>query len=242
MRGLLILGLSAGLSAACSLSVTTLAQTESTDAPAPSCSGAQVSFGYENPRLQPAKYNFAICENGSGHFHSEPAETPVLDTASYHPLAHALDRPVQLSAAVAGQFFSVARTQRFFAIPCEDTKSKVAFQGTKELSYRGPEGSGSCTYNWSKNNAIEKLTNIFESIAFTLEEGRRLEVEHKHDRLALDSELGTLIEAVKGGQATEVQTIEPVLKEIIADEAVLDRARSRARKLLDAGSATASLR
>ena len=149
---------------------------------------------------------------------------------------------MQLSKPVTEQIFAIAREQKFFAAPCEDKKDKVAFQGTKQLSYQGPEGSGSCTYNWSRFPAIEKVTTLFESIAFTLEEGRRLEIEHKHDRLALDAELQLLVQAAKDGRALEMQTIQPTLQEIIDDEAVLERARARARKLLEAASATASLR
>ena len=149
---------------------------------------------------------------------------------------------MQLSKPVVEQIFSTARAEKFFAIRCEDGKDKIAYQGTKQLSYQGPDGSGSCTYNWSKSAAIAKLTALFESIAFTLEEGRRLAVEHKHDRLALDAELGELLTAVKEGRALEVQSIQPVLQEIAEDEAVLDRARKRAKKLLDAGNTTASLR
>ena len=113
---------------------------------------------------------------------------------------------------------------------CEDGKDKIAFQGTKQLSYQGPDGNGSCTYNWSKSAAIEKLTTIFESIAFTLEEGRRLAVEHKHDRLALDAELGELLVAVKDGRALEVQSIQPVLQEIAEDDAVLEPGAGSGRK------------
>jgi hypothetical protein len=204
--------------------------------------GAQIGFIFENQQLQPAKYSFVIYEDGSGHFRSDPSATPPMDTASYHPLSDSLDRPVQLSRPVVEQIFSTAREQRFFAIACEDKKDKVAFQGAKQLSYQGPDGSGSCSYNWSKLAAIQKLTTIFESIAFTLEEGRRLEVEHKHDRLALDAELGSLLDAVKDGRALEMQTIQPTLQQIIDDEAVLERARFRARKLLENASTTASLR
>lgn len=204
--------------------------------------GAQVGFTYENKQLQPAKYAFLIEESGSGHFHSQPGDPPPADTASYQSLAEAQDRPVQLSRPVVGQIFAIARAQKFFAIKCEDGKDKVAYQGTKQLSYQGPDGSGSCVYNWSKSTAIEKLTTIFGSIAFTLEEGRRLAVEHKHDRLALDQELGVLVDAVKDGRALEVQSIQPVLQEIAEDDSVLERARMRAKKLLDAGNTTASLR
>lgn len=204
--------------------------------------GAQVKFEYENKQLQPAKYSFVIDESGAGHFHSQPGDPPPADTPSYQALAEAQDRPVQLSKPVVEQIFSTARAERFFAIKCEDGKDKIAFQGTKQLSYQGPDGSGSCTYNWSKSAPIQKLTVTFESIAFTLEEGRRLAVEHKHDRLALDQELGVLLDAVKEGRALEVQSIQPVLMEIAEDETVLERARQRARKLLGAGNTTASLR
>jgi hypothetical protein len=212
------------------------------DASGPQAGGAQVGFAYENKQLQPAKYAFLIDESGAGHFHSQPGEPPPPDTVSYQTLAEAQDRPVQLSKPIVEQVFSTARAQKFFAIKCEDGKDKIAFQGTKQLSYQGPDGRGSCTYNWSKSGAIEKLTTIFESIAFTLEEGRRLEVEHKHDRLALDAELGDLLTAVKDGRALEVQSIQSVLQEIAEDDSVLERARMRAKKLLDAGNTTASLR
>ena len=213
----------------------------SADAQAPG-SGAQVKFQYENQQLQPARYVLSIDESGSGHFHSEPGVPAPADTISYQQMAQPLDRTVQLSKPVVEQIFSTARAEKFFAISCEDGKGKIAFQGKKQLSYQGPEGSGSCTYNWSKSQAIEKLTIIFEAIAFTLEEGRRLTVEHKHDRLALDQELGDLLDAVKDGRALEVQAIQPILQDIIEDEAVLERARMRARKLLGAGNTTASLR
>jgi hypothetical protein len=211
-------------------------------AASPQAGGAQVRFSYENKQLQPAKYTFVINESGSGHFHSEPGDPPPADTVSYQTLAEPLTRPVQLSKPVVDQIFSIARAEKFFAIQCEDGKNKIAFQGTKQVSYQGPDGSGSCTYNWSKSAAIEKLTATFESIAFTLEEGRRLAVEHKHDRLALDAELGELLTAVKEGRALEVQSIQPVLQEIAEDDTVMDRARQRAKKLLDAGNTTASLR
>jgi hypothetical protein len=204
--------------------------------------GAQVVFTYDNPKLQPAKYSFVIFENGSGHFQSQPGGSPPLDTASYHPLPQSQDRTVQISKPVLDKIFSTARGQKYFAIACEDAKLKVAFQGTKQLSYQGPDGKGSCIYNWSKIASIQKVTAIFESIAFTLEEGRRLDLEHKHDRLALDPELTALFQASEDGRAMEMGNIQPVLQEIINDESVLDRVRSRARKLLDGANMTASAR
>lgn len=208
----------------------------------PANSDAQVGFQFENSQLQPAKYRFVIHEDGSGEFHSEPAAVPPLDTTSYQPLAGPLDRPVQMSKPIVEEMFSTARRERFFAVECQNDKDKVAYQGTKQLSYKGPDGRGSCRYNWSRIVAIQKLTSTFQSIAFTLEEGRRIEVEQKHDRLALDAEIGMLSDAVKEGRAMEIENIRSVLESIIEDETVLERARSRAQKLLEgSGVSSASL-
>jgi hypothetical protein len=242
MRRRILAGVLAGLMGEMLAGATLLMAQAATNEAPQSTGGAQVGFRYENKQLQPATYSFVIDESGVGHFHSEPGETPVADTASYSALAQPLDRPIQISKPVVDQIFSVARGQKLFAIPCDDRKDKVAYQGTKQLSYQGPEGSGACTYNWSKSVPIEKITFTFESIAYTLEEGRRLALQHKHDRLALDGELGSLQDAVKEGRALEVQTIEAVLREIVEDETVMERARARAKKLLDAGNTTASLR
>ena len=70
-------------------------------------------------------------------------------------------------------------------------------------------------------------------LAATLEEGRRLAVEHEHGRLALDAELETLATMITDGQATELQNISPILTTIAADDAVMLRARRRAQHLLD---------
>ena len=197
---------------------------------------AEVTFSYENQQLQPAKYKMTIYENGSGQFHSEPGSTPLDGSASYQPLAQQLDRPIQLTAVTVEKIFSTAKGQKFFTVACEDIKNKVAFQGTKQLSYVGPDGRGSCVYNWSKIVAIQKLTSLLESIAFTLEEGRRLEIEHKHDRLSLDSELAALLDAAKDDRAAEMQNIQSTLQRIADDGEVMDRARSRAKKLLEGTS------
>jgi hypothetical protein len=194
--------------------------------------GAAVTFEYENQQLQPAEYAMVIYENGAGQFHSQPGDKPLESTAYYQPLPQEQERAIQLSPGSVEKIFSAARSQKFFAVQCEDTKNKVAFQGTKQLSYRGANGSGSCTYNWSKIVAIQNLTALLEAIAFTLEEGRRLELEHKHDRLSLDAELGVLVDAAKDDRAAEIENIRPTLQTIIDDGEVMERARSRAKKLL----------
>lgn len=190
---------------------------------------AQFTFKYNNPRLSPASYTLVVHEDGEGHFHSEPGTV-----TDYNQIQlPALDRDVKLSSALTSQIFSTARQQHFFAISCEDGKGKIAFQGTKTLLYEGRDGHGSCEFNWSKTIPIQKLAEQLIAVANTLTIGNRLESEHEHDRLGLDAELESLSRQLGNGQAAEISNISKTLEAIVNDEAVMARARRRAKALLE---------
>jgi len=109
---------------------------------------------------------------------------------------------------------------------------KVAFQGTKRLSYSGPEGSGACEYNYSKDKQIQALGDSLMAVENTLLAGARLEKLLHHDRLGLDKEMETLSEAAHEGSAIEMGAIRETLTRIASDDQVLERARRKARLLL----------
>ncbi len=60
--------------------------------------------------------------------------------------------------------------------------------GRKTLRYSGPDGEGSCVYNFSENKNVVELTDLFQGIVRTLEVGRKLDFDHRFDRLGLDEE------------------------------------------------------
>jgi hypothetical protein len=190
---------------------------------------AQIRFTYENPKLQPPKYSLTVNEDGSGHFQSE-AGGPTGDNESMP--AEPQDRPIHISKALREGMFATARKNKLFAISCDGGAKNIAFQGNKTLAYEGPEGQGSCMYNWSKNGQIDKLTDQFEAMAATLEEGSRLERQYEHGRLSLDTEMEVLEQMVREGRAIEVENIAPILEKLAGDEAVLQRVQRRARALL----------
>jgi len=198
---------------------------------------ARIRFVFENPKLQPANYVLDIHENGMGHFHADPGEIAAVSTDAIAP--QAVDMDIQIKEPLRSFLFNTARSHNFFNVACESTKSKVAFTGKKALQYAGSDGKGSCTYNWSRDQQLMKMTDDLIAVAYTLEVGRRLAVEHEHDRLSLDTELEDLQSAAKGGRAQQLQNIAPQLQAIAEDEKVMERARSRARQLLGAdGKAT----
>ena len=189
---------------------------------------AQIRFTYENPKLQPPKYVVTVGEDGSGHFTSEGGGPTDGITMSSEPQ----DRPIHISKALREAMFTTARKNKLFAISCDDGGKNIAFQGNKTLEYDGPEGKGSCMYNWSKNAQIDKLTDQFEAIAATLDEGGKLQRQYEHGRLSLDSEIEILEQMAHDGRATELENIAPILETLAGDEAVLQRVQRRARALL----------
>jgi hypothetical protein len=190
-----------------------------------------ITFTFDNPQLQPAHYEIVLHGDGSGHFASRVGSAPPDDIANLP--AQGQERDIRLSDAARDRLFATAAREKYFATKCDSGAAKIAFQGTKTLSYDGPDGHGSCTYNYSQDARLQWITSELTGLAATLEEGRRLAVQHEHARLVLDAELETLSVMVKDGQATEVQAIEPVLSAIIGDDNVMLRARRRAQALLD---------
>jgi hypothetical protein len=195
---------------------------------AQSATQAQIGFTYENPKLQPPKYVVIVGEDGSGHFKSEAGGPTDGQTMSSEPQ----DRPIHVSKALREAMFTTARKNKLFAMSCDDGGKNIAFQGNKTLEYEGPEGKGSCMYNWSKNAQIDKLTDQFEAIAATLDEGGKLQRQYDHGRLSLDSEIQVLEQMVHDGRAIELENIAPILQTLAGDDAVLQRVQRRARALL----------
>ena len=191
---------------------------------------AQIRFIYENPQLQPPKYVVTVGEDGTGHYRSEGGG-PASNDLQNMP-ADPQDRPIHISKALREAMFATARKNKLFAVSCDDGAKNIAFQGTKTLQYEGPEGRGSCTYNWSKNGQIDKLTDQFQGVVTTLDEGSKLQRQYEHGRLSLDTELEFLEQMVHEGRAIELENIAPILQTLAGDEAVLQRVQRRARALL----------
>src|ERR1700733_9508383 len=75
---------------------------------------ATVTFHFEDPRMQPAKYTITLHEDGTGHFHAEGGSTSPDDTAALP--SEGQDRPIQGTAETVAHIFAVARGKKFFNI------------------------------------------------------------------------------------------------------------------------------
>jgi hypothetical protein len=184
---------------------------------------------YSNPGLTPSHWVLSLHPDGSGHFRSERGDAPAGNPQTLD--APNVDREIRLSAEFAGEVFQAARRHRFFALDC-DSHMKVAFQGRKRLSYAGPEGQGSCEFNYSKDKEIQALGDSLIAVAETILEGARLEMLLQHDRLGLDKETEFLVEAAGDGRVRQICAIRGILERLAEDPGVMERVRKRARILL----------
>jgi len=199
--------------------------------PQPAAGSPQIRFSFEHAQLDPATYTLVVKEDGSGHYESTPG--PVSGSGSDGIASAPQQRAIVIRDPLLESLFRGARAHHFFATECEAPGSKVAFTGKKTLAYSGPDGRGECTFNWSRDQQLNQLADSLMSVAFTIHEGNRLAIEHAHSRLGLDAELEQLQDAVKEHRALEIENIAPELQAIAADPAVMNRARSRARALLN---------
>ena len=197
--------------------------------PAQGDRGSVLKVDFSNPGLTPAKWTLVLHADGSAHFHSDSGAITAAQLHDIEPTA--VDRDVQLSRQFADRVFDTVHHHNLLNEGCE-SHLKVAFQGWKKLSYSGPGGQGSCTFNYSRDKEIQALGDSLVGVAETLREGARLQMLLQHDRLGLDKEMEYIAEAAKDGRLRQIGTISDILERLADDDEVLERVRRRAKLLL----------
>src|SRR6201999_1931146 len=141
---------------------------------------AVLKIEFSNPGLTPSKWSMEVRPDGSAHFHSDPGEKTARELHVIEP--GAVDRDVHLNPDFAQRAFDTVRKHNFLHGDCE-SHLKVAFQGLKKFSYAGPDGEGSCEFNYAKAKDIQAMGDAFVGVASTVVEGARLELLLQHDPL-----------------------------------------------------------
>jgi hypothetical protein len=194
---------------------------------------AEVSFQFDRTGLPVPRFTLSLHEDGTGTYKADQVEQPATANSMRGQAAQHIDRSIHLTPETVSKIFKAARSLNYFNIECESSAKNIANTGKKTLTYTGADGSGSCTYNYSENKSVDTLSNSFLAIAYTMDEGRRLEFLHRYDRLGLDAEMISLGQEIEAGHAMELGTITPALAAIADDTAVIQRVRLRAQKMLE---------
>ncbi|HEY2035534.1 MAG TPA: hypothetical protein VGG96_00855, partial [Steroidobacteraceae bacterium] len=197
---------------------------------AANAANARVTFQFERAGVMVPQFLLAIDEAGNVSYAAEEM-LPQQEGTPTPPTRH-VEQKVVVTRETTSRIFALARASDRFNLTCASMAKKVADLGRKTLRYSGPDGEGSCTFNFSENKNVMELTKLVQGIVRTLDAGRRLEFDHRFDRLGLDQETAALVEDVDAGRALEVGTIGRTLRSIAADPEVLERVRGRAASLL----------
>ena len=144
------------------------------------------------------------------------------------------------SDATRARIFQLASQAHYFAGRVDSGNKKLAFTGAKKLVYSDGQKNPSAEYNYSSQPAVQQLTTIFQTVAATLEFGRRLTYFHHYQKLALDDELKRMEDQARRGEITELQAVKPVLQQIYDDSSVMNVVRARALRIMDMNPASSA--
>ena len=182
-----------------------------------------ISFTVDFPDDIPPFYNIAIESTGRAEYKSTPEPKNIGDP---YILKFVASEPTRT------RLFELARQLNFFRGNFDYTKNKIAFTGTKTLTFKNADEEHETTYNWSENPLIQEITEIFQGAEETIELGRQLQDKYRYDKLGVDAVLKSLEENEKDHRLAEMQVLQPILTRIANDPAMMNISRRRAELLL----------
>ena len=140
------------------------------------------------------------------------------------------------------RIFDLAAQAHYFSGKIDSGNKKLAFTGAKKLIYKDGQRSSSADFNFSFQPPVQQLTTLFQSVAATLEFGRRLAYFHRYQKLALDDELKRMETQARSGDLMELGAVKPILQEIYDDASVMNVVRAKAFRIIEMGNAAPAAR
>lgn len=211
------------------ISALTMAQQATSGAMA----AAEIIFTEDFPQSNPAHYSITV--DTAGHARYE-CMGRVVDDSEEQPYA----AEFEMSARNRERIFEWAKEAKYFADKIDSGNRKLAFTGTKTLSYRDGRRSNAAQYDYSSVEPVRQLTALFQNIASTMEYGQRLTYYHRYQKLGLDEELKDMETQARNNELSEIQGVAPVLQEIFSDTSVINVVRARAKELIQMGNLAAA--
>jgi hypothetical protein len=188
---------------------------------------ATVSFSLDFPASDPEHYSISVSSDGHGRYECSARTAQDSDDRETY------QTEFDVTPANRARIFELAAQAHYFAKRVDSGNSKLAFTGSKKLIYQDGRDTHSAEYNYSKLPAVQQLTSFFQSLALTLDYGRRLAYYHRYQKLALDEELKRMEMQAKSNELVELQTVQPVLKQLYEDASVMNVVRARAERLME---------
>jgi len=195
--------------------------------PAHAADPATIKFSLDFPGSDPERYSISVQSDGRAKYEcSGKISSDSDDTETYQT-------DFTFSEATRARVFALAAEAHYFSGKIDSGNRKLAFTGTKKLTYTDGQRNSSATYNFSPQQPIQQLTVLFQAVAATMEFGRRLTYDHRYQKLALDDELKRMEAEAHSGELAELDAARPILQEIFDDSSVINVVRARAQRLME---------
>jgi len=191
-------------------------------------SSPMVTFTLNFPHSEPENYSISIDSAGHARYECTGSVIPDSQPDTYRS-------EFEVSPDSREKIFGWARQAHYFAGNVDSGNHKLAFTGTKILAYHDAQHDNAARYDYSNLAPVRELTDLFQGMATTLEYGRRLVYYHRYQKLALDDELKRMEAQARNNELSEIQSLTPVLQEIVDDNSVLNITRARAQELMQLG-------
>jgi len=194
--------------------------------PARAGAPATVTFSLDFPNSEPEHYSIAVQSDGHAHYECTARISEDSDDREDY------QTDFVFTDAARARIFNLAAEAHYFSGKIDSGNKKLAFTGSKKLTYRDDQRNFVANYNFSPQPAVQQLTALFQNVAATLEFGRRLAHYHRYQKLALDDELKHMEDQARHGELAELQAVSSVLQEIFDDPSVINVVRARAQRIM----------
>ena len=186
-----------------------------------------VTFSFDFPQSDPEHYVITVASDGHASYDSDGK---LLSYSGSSGVSTKLD--FVMSENTRKRIFDLTKRANYFEKDVDSKIKNLADMGKKTLAYKDGEKSTQAVYNYSQIPAVAELTQLFQNLSATLEYGRRLQHDYRHQKLALDDELRSMEESAKRNDMEELTAVAPLLRQIANDTSVMNVARNRALRLL----------
>ncbi len=202
--------------------------------PARAGAPATVTFSLDFPNSEPEHYSIAVQSDGRAHYECTARISQDSDDREDY------QTDFVFTDAARARIFDLAKQAHYFSGKIDSGNKKLAFTGSKKLTYGDDQRNFVANYNFSPQPAVQQLTALFQNVAATLEFGRRLAHYHRYQKLALDDELRRMEDQARHGDLAELQAVNSVLQEIFDDPSVINVVRARAQRIMEMGKTASS--
>ena len=194
---------------------------------------ARVTFQFERAGVTVPQFLLAIDEGGNASYAAELAlPGGAQDGKSSSPATQHVEQKMVLTRATTNRIFALARASDRFNLAAPRWRRILRTLGKKDAALQRAGWGGLVRLQLLREQERGGADESYDGIVRTLDAGRKLDFDHRFDRLGLDEDSAALAEDVADGRAIEVGTIARTLRSIAADEEVLERVRGRASSLL----------